>query len=1065
VAEPHAPAPVEGDYFFVRRPIVAIVVSILTVVVGLVAMSRLPIAQYPDIVPPEIQVSATYTGADALTIEQSVATPIEQQVNGVDYMIYMRSVNANDGTMTLRVSFEVATNIDMDNVLVQNRVNQASASLPQEVRNFGVTVKKSTANPLILFSLYSPNGAFDDSFLGNYANINLIDALKRVPGVSDVILFGTSDYAMRIWVKPDQLASLGLTVPDLVDAIQKQNTVNPSGKIGGEPAPRGQEFTWSVRAQGRLIDAEEFGNIVVRSDPSGGQIRLKDVARIELGSLNYNQRGRLNGKPAAIICVYQIPGSNALELAAGLKKTMEEAKGRFPQGLAYTTSLDTTLAVSEGIVEIEHTLAEAMALVILVVFIFLQSWRATLIPLLTVPVSLVGAFMLFPLLGFSINTLSLFGLVLAIGLVVDDAIVVVEAVQHHIEQGMSPRDATVKAMQEVAGPVIAIALVLSAVFVPVAFVPGITGRMYQQFALTIAISVIISAINALTLSPALSSLLLKPGGSKGLLGRAFAAFNRGFDAVTKGYTGYTEVCIRRGIHTIVALVVLTAGALLLGWRLPTGFVPEEDQGYLFVNVQLPDAASMERTDGVCRRIEKILENTEGVGDYNTVAGFSLVSQSSATYNAFFFVSLKPWAERKTAETDFRAILAALNRQFSLIPSAQVFAFFPPAIPGIGTGGGFSLMLQDRSGGDVSYLAQNLAKFLDAARKRPELTRVFSPFRASVPQVFADVERDKALKQGVDLKNVYTTLQAFMGGVYVNDFNRFGRQWKVFLQAEPEYRRTASNIGEFYVRNSDAAMLPLSTLVHVGDTNGPEFTTRFNLYRAAEVTGSPAPGYSSGQAMAAMQAVAREVLPSDMSYAWNAMSYQEQHAASAGPVFALAVLVVFLILAAQYESWTLPFSVLLGTPLAVLGAFLGLFMRNFEVNVFGQIGLVMLIGLAAKNAILIVEFAKLELESGKPLVEAALNGARLRLRPILMTSFAFILGCVPLWIASGAGAISRQQLGSTVIMGMLVATALGIFLAPVLFVIIERLTASGEHGKPAPAPLPTATPAPVHGGSE
>jgi HAE1 family hydrophobic/amphiphilic exporter-1 len=1068
VAEPHTPPAVEGDYFFVRRPIVAIVISILTVVVGVVAMTRLPIAQYPDIVPPEIQVTGTYTGADAVTIEQSVATPIEQQVNGVDYMIYMRSVNANDGTMTLRVSFEVATNIDMDNVLVQNRVNQADASLPPEVRNFGVTVKKSTANPLLLFSLYSPNGVFDDSFLGNYANINIVDALKRVPGVGDVVLFGTSDYAMRIWVKPDQLARLGLTVPDLVDAIQKQNTVNPSGKIGGEPAPRGQEFTWSVRAQGRLVGADEFGNIVVRSDPTGGQIRLKDVARIELGSLNYNQRGRLNGKPAAIISVYQIPGSNALQVADGLKRTMDEAKARFPQGLDYSTSLDTTLAVSEGIVEIQHTLGEAMALVILVVFIFLQSWRATLIPLLTVPVSLVGAFMLFPLLGFSINTLSLFGLVLAIGLVVDDAIVVVEAVQHHIEHGMSPRDATVKAMQEVAGPVIAIALVLSAVFIPVAFVPGITGRMYQQFALTIAISVIISAINALTLSPALSALLLRPGSSKGLLGRFFAAFNRGFDAVTSRYTDWTGVAVRRGFHTVAILVVLTAGALLLGWRLPTGFVPDEDQGYMFVNVQLPDAASMERTDAVCKRVEKILSETPGVGDYNTIAGFSLVSQSSATYNAFFFVSLKPWHERTTSETDFKAILATLNHSLAQISSAQVFAFLPPAIPGIGTGGGFSFMLQDRSGGNVDYLAQNLAKFLEAARKRPELTRLFSPFRASVPQVFADVERDKALKQGVDLKSVYTTLQAFMGGVYVNDFNRFGRQWKVFLQAEPEYRRTATDIGAFYVRNSDGSMVPLSTLVKVGDTNGPEFTTRFNLYRAAEITGSPAPGYSSGQAMAAMQEVAREVMPSDMSYAWNAMSYQEQHAASAGPVFALAVLVVFLILAAQYESWSLPFSVLLGTPLAVLGAFLGLFMRQFEVNVFGQIGLVMLIGLAAKNAILIVEFAKLELESGKPLVEAALNGARLRLRPILMTSFAFILGCVPLWIASGAGAVSRQQLGSTVIMGMLVATALGIFLAPVLFVLIERLTGGEHHGTapaPAPVPPPGAAPAPIHGGSE
>jgi HAE1 family hydrophobic/amphiphilic exporter-1 len=1057
---PHA---VEGDYFFVRRPIVAIVISIVTVIGGLVAMGRLPIAQYPDIVPPEIVVNATYTGADAVTIEQSVATPIEQQVNGVDYMIYLRSINSNDGTMSLRVSFEVETNIDMNNVLVQNRVNQAEASLPQEVRAYGVTVKKSTSNPLLLFSLYSPNGTYDDRFLGNYANINIVDALKRVAGVGDVVIFGTSDYAMRVWVKPDQLARLGLTVPDLVDAIQKQNTVNPSGKVGGEPAPAGQEFTWSVRAQGRLVTAEEFGEVVVRSDPTGAQIRLKDVARIELGSLNYNQRGRLNGKPAAIVATYQIPGSNALEVASGLERTMEEARTRFPQDLDYTISLDTTLAVTEGMVEIQHTLVEAMVLVILVVFIFLQSWRATLIPLLTVPVSLVGAFAVFPMLGFSINTLSLFGLVLAIGLVVDDAIVVVEAVQHHIEQGMTPRDATVKAMQEVSGPVVAIALVLSAVFIPVAFVPGITGRMYQQFALTIAISVIISAINALTLSPALASLLLKPTGqSRGPLGRFFAAFNRGFDRATGGYVAGTGLAVRKSFRTLVLLGAATAGAVLLGGRLPAGFVPDEDQGYIFVNVQLPDAASMERTDEVCKQVEAILGSTPGVGDYNTVAGYSLIAQSSATYNAFFFVSLDPWHERHEPETQFKAIVQALNRQFAAIPAAQVFAFLPPPIPGIGTGGGFSLMLQDRSGGSVEFLAANVQRFLEAARQRPELGSMFTPFRASVPQIFADVDRDKSLKQGVDLKSVYTTLQAFMGGAYVNDFNRFGRQWKVFLQAEPEYRRRAEDIGAFYVRNAAGAMVPLSTLVDTQDTRGPEFTTRFNLYRAAEITGAPAPGYSSGQAMAALEQVAAEVLPPEMGIAWNAMSYQEKQASGAGAVFALAVLMVFLILAAQYESWSLPFSVLLGTPLAVLGAFLGLYMRNFELNVFGQIGLVMLIGLAAKNAILIVEFAKLELESGKPIVEAALNGARLRLRPILMTSFAFILGCVPLWRASGAGAVSRQQLGSTVIMGMLVATLLGIFLVPVLFVVVEKLTHRGEaHAAPAAPPAP----APVAGGAE
>jgi HAE1 family hydrophobic/amphiphilic exporter-1 len=683
-----------------------------------------------------------------------------------------------------------------------------------------------------------------------------------------------------------------------------------------------------------------------------------------------------------------------------------------------------------------------------------------LIPLLSVPVSLVGAFAVFPLLGFSINTLSLFGLVLAIGIVVDDAIVVVEAVQHHIERGMAPKAATVKAMQEVSGPIIATTLVLAVVFIPVAFVPGITGRLYQQFAITIAVSVIISSINALSLSPALSALLLKPGGpARGPLGRFFAAFNAVFERATAGYVGWTGFAIRKSFRTLVLLAVVTAGAAFLGGRLPTSFVPDEDQGYLFVNVQLPDAASMERTDAVCKQVEAILAETPGVGDYNTLAGYSLISQSSATYTGFFFVSLDPWEERTSPETNFKGITAALNQRFARIPSAQVFAFLPPAIPGIGTGGGFSMMLQDRSGQDVAFLEENVGKFLAAARQRPELQGLFTPFRASVPQVFAEVDRDKTLKQGVDLKSVYTTLQAFMGGAYVNDFNRFGRQWKVFLQAEPEYRMRAQDIGAFYVRNDDGGMVPLSTLVETREIVGPEFTTRFNLYRAAEVTGSAAPGYSSGDALDALEEVAAEVLPPEMGYAWNALTYQEKAAGGAGAVFAFAVFMVFLILAAQYESWSLPFSVLLGTPLAVFGAFVGLLARGFELNVFGQIGLVMLIGLAAKNAILIVEFAKAEHEKGREIVEAALEGAKLRLRPILMTSFAFILGCVPLAIASGAGAVARQQLGIAVIVGMLVATMVGIFLVPVLFVVIERLGASrSEHGA-------TQAPAPVAGGRE
>jgi HAE1 family hydrophobic/amphiphilic exporter-1 len=1027
--------------FFINRPIVAMVISIVITIAGLVSMSRLPIAQLPDIVPPQIQVTTTYTGADALTVEQAVATPIEQQVNGVDNMLYMKSTNANDGTLTLSVDFEVGTNVDIDNVLVQNRVTQATPSLPLDVKNYGVSIKKSLAFPLLIISLTSPNGSYDGTFLGNYATININDALKRIPGVGDVQMRGASDYAMRIWIKPDQIAKLGLTVTDLQTAIQKQNVVNPAGQIGGEPAPPGQEFTYAVRAQGRLVTAEEFGDIVVRLNPDGSTIRLKDIARIELGTQIYGQRGRLTGKAAAVIPVYQLPGSNALAVATQIKKTMEELKTRFPPDLEYEVSLDTTLPITQGMKEISKTLFAAIVLVVLVVYLFLQSWRATLIPLITVPVSLIGTFMVFPLLGFTINTLSLFGLVLAIGLVVDDAIVVVEAVQHNIERGMSPRDAALKAMSEVSGPVIAIALILSSVFVPVAFMGGITGRLYQQFALTIAISVLISALNALTLSPALSAKLLRPASARrGPLGRFFAGFNYCFDHTANGYIRVTKSLARKAILSLLFLAILVGIVSQLGKTLPGGFLPDEDNGYLIVALQLPDAASFQRTDVVTRKVGEIIGRTPGVRGYNALTGFNLLAGNLTSYSATIFVRFNPWEERQTPETSVKGIQAALNRQLSQLPEGRAFAILPPALPGFGRAGGFSMMLQDRSGGSVEFLATQVNRFLEAARKRPELVGVNSLFSASVPQIFARVDRDKVLKLGVDIREVYSTLQTLMGGVYVNDFNRFGRQWRVFLQADPEYRIRAEDIGQFFVRNNNGNMVPLSTLVATEPMAGPEFTIHFNLYRAAEIIGSAAPGYSSGQALTALEEVFHEVMPPEMSYAWNTLSYQEKRTeGNAAGVFALSLLFVFLILAALYESWSLPFSVLLGTPLAVFGAFLGLWMRQFENNVYAQIGLVMLIGLAAKNAILIVEFAKLELDSGKSIIEAALNGARLRLRPILMTSFAFIFGCVPLWVAAGAGAVARQILGTVVISGMLVATLVGIFLIPVLFVIIEKIS--------------------------
>jgi HAE1 family hydrophobic/amphiphilic exporter-1 len=1051
--------------FFVRRPIIAIVIAILTTIAGVVAMSKLPTAQYPDIVPPQIQTTTTYTGADAITIEQSVATPLEQQMNGVDYMIYMQSTNANDGSMKLTVTFDVETDINLDQVNTQNRVSQAQPNLPPDVNQFGLTVKKSTSNPLIMIALYSPKGTYDALFLGNYATINVNDALYRVPGVGQIQNYGTADYAMRIWVKPERLASLGLTVPDLMNAVKQQSTVNPAGGIGTEPAPKGQEFTYTVRATGRLVTAEEFGSVVVRLNPDGSVVRLKDVSRIELGALNYQQRARLNGKPSCPIGIFQVPGSNAIAVADGVKAAMKELKQRFPDDLDYVVALDTTLPVTEGIKEIEHTLFEAIVLVIIVVFLFLQGWRATLIPLLAVPVSLVGTFILFPMLGFSINTLSLFGLVLAIGLVVDDAIVVVEAVEHHIEHGLSPKDATLKAMEEVTAPVIGIALVLSAVFIPVAFMGGIQGRMNMQFAITIAVSVLISAFNALSLSPALSSLILKPKKpSRGPLGKFFAWFNKVFGKATDGYVNLSRHLIHKMVVSVLILLGFVALVALLGKRLPRGFLPNEDQGYFFVNVQLPDASSLQRTDEVCKRIEKIMGETKGIKYITTVAGFSLLSGASAPYTAFYFVSLDPWDERKTEALSIDGILRTVNGAFrQQIIEANAFAFPPPAIQGLGTGGGFSFWLQDRSGGTVEFLNENLQKFLEAARKRPELANVNSVWRPNVPQIYADINRDKVLKQGIQVGDVYQTLQAFLGGIYVNQFNRFGRQWKVFLQAEPTGRVKPEDVNQFYVRNNDARMVPLSSVVTMKNIAGPEFTNRFNLFRAAQVTGVPAPGYSSGQATDALQAVAKEVLPREIGYDWADMSYQEVKAAGAGgKVFVMSIVFVFLILAALYESWSLPFGVLLSVPVAVFGAFAGLLLRKFDLDVYGQIGLVMLIGLAAKNAILIIEFAVLQQkEKGMGLVDAALEGAKLRLRPILMTSFAFILGCVPLYTASGSGAESRKILGTVVIAGMLAATGLAIFIIPALFVLVERLarkdkpTSKTETAPAAPphAPVP------------
>ncbi len=1019
------------------------VIAIVTVIVGIVFLKALPIEQYPDITPPIVEVRATYTGADSISVEQSVATPLEQQINGVDNMIYMKSTNANDGTMTIQTSFDIGTDPDMNTVFTQNRVAAATAKLPEEVKRYGVTTEKSLPNILMLIAVTSEDGRYNQHWLGNYALINIKDILARIKGIGRVNVIGASDYSMRIWIKPDRLAQMGITVPEIIDALRAQSVIVPGGKFGAEPAPPGTEFTYTVRLPERLQSEKQFGEVVIRTTDDGAQVKIKHVAHVELGVETYNAFTRLNNKSCAMIGVYQAPGSNAVDLARKVRETMEELSGSFPESLRYDISLDTTLAITAGIDEIIETLFIALALVILVVFIFIQDWRAALIPTIAIPVSLVGAFIVFPIIGFTINVLSLLGLVLAIGIVVDDAIVVVEAVQNNIESGMDPKAATMKAMDEVTAPVIATTLVLVAVFIPVAVMGGITGSLYQQFAITVAVSVLFSSVNALTLSPALCALLLrKQKPMRGPLGAFFRLFNKVFDKSTNAYVGFTKIIARKMYVGMVFIVILSVAMGFLGKMIPGGFMPEEDMGYLMVNIQLPDAASLQRCDAVSRKVEEIIKNQPEVEFITTAAGFSLLSNSMSSNSGFIFVSLKDWGLR---EATAREVVARLNMEFYFnVNEAQVFAFGPPAIPGLGSGSGFTLMIQDKRGNTPAYLMDQAVQFIQEASQRPEIGSIFTTFRANVPQRYIEINKDKALKAGINLNDIYTTLGAFLGGSYVNDFNRFGRLYKVYVQAEPQYRLKESQVELFYVNNSQGTSVPLSAFVNIENIVGPDYTNRYNLYRSVELTGSPAKGFTSTQAMAALEETAAKVLSDGMGYAWSNMSYQEKQSAGTGSmVFIFSLVFVFLILAAQYESWSLPLSILLGTPFAIFGAFLALYVarmysESYELNVFAQIALVMLIAMAAKNAILIVEFAKLEFDKGLSLFDAAIKSARLRFRPILMTAFSFILGVLPLVVATGAGSEARVVMGMALLGGMTLATLLGVFFYPMLFVLIGKI---------------------------
>jgi multidrug efflux pump len=1038
------------SHFFIRRPIFAAVLSIVIVLVGLIAMFQLPIAQYPEIAPPTVVVRAIYPGANPKVLAETVATPIEQEVNGVENMLYMSSTSTSDGVVTLTITFKLGTDLNTAQVLVQNRVAIALPKLPEEVRRLGVTTTKRSPDLTMVVHLTSPDNSRDELYVANYAFLQVKDQLARISGVGDVIVFGARDYSMRVWLDPERLASRNMTASDIVRAIREQNLQVAAGAIGQPPVPTGGDFQLTISTQGRLLDEEQFGDIIVKQGSQGQVTRVRDVARVELAARDYSIASQLNGKPAAAMVIFQLPGSNAIDTSDRVRAKMEELKRNFPQGLDYRIVYDTTVFARESITAVVHTLFEAVLLVVLVVIVFLQTWRASIIPLLAVPVSLIGTLAVMQAFGFSLNNLSLFGLVLAIGIVVDDAIVVVENVERNIALGLAPVEATKKAMNEVSGPVIAVALVLSAVFVPTAFISGITGQFYRQFALTIAVSTLISAFNSLTLSPALSAILLKSHHAQKdwfamsmdrVLGWFFRLFNKSFERTTNGYTRAVGGTLRRAG---VALAVY-GGLLLLTWGgfkiVPTGFIPTQDQGYLIVFAQLPDGASLERTQKIITRAGEIARTIPGIRNTVEFPGYNLLVGANLPNAGTMFVGLDEFSRRKDPHQSARALIAQLNARYAELRDARVVVLSPPPVRGLGSTAGFKMMIQDRADVGLEALAGTSFRMMVEGSQTPGLAQVFTTFTTRVPQIYVDMDRVKAKSMGVALADVNETLQIYLGSLYVNDFNRFGRTYQVTAQADADFRLRREDIAKLKTRNAAGDMVPLGTLVDIHETTGPDKVIRYNMYPAADINGVAMPGVSSGQAIALAQQLAAKELPPGMNYEWTDLTYQEILAGNTIVfIFPLCVVLVFLTLAAQYESWGLPLAIILIVPMCLLSAVCGVWLRHLDNNIFTQIGLIVLVGLASKNAILIVEFAKQLEDTGKPITDAAIEAARLRLRPILMTSFAFILGVVPLVFARGAGWEMRQALGTAVFSGMLGVTFFGLFLTPVFYVVIRRLTA-------------------------